>query len=107
MQAEAWHASGLLVLIIVTYAVLQLTCVPDPLAIMLHIQQEHPFSLIDWISDTRPQGCTDLQSPVKYSKSIPFALENPARMHCQARQGDIPSTACDIQSAVQSSHDRP
>ncbi len=22
-------------------------------------------SLIDWISDTRPQGCTDLQSPVK------------------------------------------
>ena len=22
-------------------------------------------SLIDWFSDTRPQGCTDLQSPVK------------------------------------------
>ena len=21
-------------------------------------------SLMDWISDTRPQGCTDLQSPV-------------------------------------------
>ncbi len=24
-----------------------------------------PVSLIDWISDTRPQGCTDLQSLVK------------------------------------------
>ncbi len=27
--------------------------------------REQRVSLIDWISDTRPQGCTDLQSPVK------------------------------------------
>ncbi len=29
-------------------------------------EQRHPcVSLIDWISDTRSQGCTDLQSLVK------------------------------------------
>ena len=30
----------------------------------------YPDSLIDWISDTCPQGCTDLQSPVKCLKCV-------------------------------------